>query len=96
MNVFPSQIEEKLFQIEALSAHYQIFLGREGRLDTMEVRVEARQDAGAEARHAGAKQLAHMIKSTIGISTKISVCEPGSVERSGGKARRIVDQRPKG
>lgn len=95
VNVFPSQIEEKLFQIEALSAHYQIFLTREGRLDSMEIKVEARPDASAETRAAGGRKLAHMIKATIGVSSTITVCDPGAIERSGGKARRIVDLRPK-
>lgn len=91
VNVFPSQIEEKLFALPALSAHYQIVLTRDGRLDNMEIKVEAREE-GEAAAEAG-KKLAHMVKSTIGISAKVNVGAPGSVERSAGKARRIVDLR---
>ena len=97
VNVFPSQIEEKLFAISELSAHYQIVLSRDGRMDQMEIKVEARDGSvTSEDRKAAAARLAHMIKSTIGVSTRISVGDPGAVERSAGKARRIVDQRPKG
>lgn len=95
VNVFPTQIEELLLSLEALSAHYQIVLTREGRLDEIEVKVEERQDGSAEAHFAG-KDLAHRIKETIGISARVSVLEVGSIERSQGKARRIIDLRPKG
>lgn len=95
VNVFPSQIEEKLLTLDALSAHYQIVLTRTGRMDEMEVLVEARPGAGEAAAQAG-KTLAKGIKDTIGISAKVSVCPPEGIERSQGKARRIVDRRPKG
>lgn len=95
VNLFPTQIEELLLSLEALSAHYQIVLTREGRLDEIEVKVEERPDGSAEAHFAG-KDLAHRIKETIGISARVSVLEVGSIERSQGKARRIIDLRPKG
>jgi phenylacetate-CoA ligase len=95
VNVFPTQIEEKLLQLEALSAHYQIVLTREGRLDQMEVKVEAREGA-ADAANEAAKVLARQIKETIGISAWVQVLPAGGIERSQGKARRIVDLRPKG
>lgn len=94
VNVFPSQIEEKLLRLDALSAHYQIVLTREGRLDGMEVKVEARE-GGADAANEAAKTLARQIKDTIGISAWVQVLPPGGIERSQGKARRIVDLRPK-
>ncbi|MCA0399953.1 MAG: phenylacetate--CoA ligase [Proteobacteria bacterium] len=94
VNVFPSQIEEKLLTLEALSAHYQIILTRKGRMDEMEVKVEARVNAGDAAAEAG-RELAHRIKATIGISARVSVHEPDGIERSQGKAKRIVDLRPK-
>jgi phenylacetate-CoA ligase len=94
VNVFPTQIEEKLLRLDALSAHYQIVLTREGRLDGMEVKVEAREGADAAANEA-AKVLARQIKDTIGISAWVQVLPPGGIERSQGKARRIVDLRPK-
>ena len=95
VNIFPTQIEERLFEVDALSAHYQIVLTREGRLDEMEVKVEARPNAGADLNAVG-RDLAHRIKQTTGISARVSVLAPESIERSQGKARRVVDLRQKG
>ena len=95
VNIFPTQIEERLFEVDALSAHYQIVLTREGRLDEMEVKVEARPNAGADLNAVG-RDLAHRIKQTTGISARVSVLAPESIERSQGKARRVLDLRPKG
>jgi phenylacetate-CoA ligase len=96
VNVFPTQIEEQVLKCSGLAPHFQIELVREGRMDAMIVHVEASEiSAGEEARQASARELAHHIKSVIGISTKIDVGEPGAVERSLGKARRVVDNRPK-
>jgi phenylacetate-CoA ligase len=95
VNVFPTQIEEKLLSLDALSAHYQIVLTREGRMDEMEIRVEARAGAGDSAATDG-KLLASRVKETIGISAQVTVLPPDGIERSQGKARRIIDQRPKG
>ena len=95
VNVFPTQIEEKLLEFEALSAHYQIVLTRLGRMDEMEVKVEARAGASESAVGAG-RELAHRIKQMVGISARVSVLPPEGIERSQGKARRIVDLRPKG
>ena len=94
VNVFPTQIEEKLLEATSLSAHYQIILTREGRMDQMEVKVEQRIGAGDEAHLAG-RDLAHRIKQTIGISARVTVLPPEGIERSQGKARRVVDLRPK-
>jgi phenylacetate-CoA ligase len=66
-------------------------------MDVMTVLVEAAVDAAApEARAAAARELAHHIKSVVGVSSRIEVRDPGAVERSAGKARRVVDNRPKG
>ena len=94
VNVFPTQIEEKLFEIASLSAHYQIVLRREARMDEMEVRVEARPDAGDSAL-SGGKELAMRIKDTIGVSAQVTVLPPDGIERSQGKAKRIIDLRPR-
>ena len=96
VNVFPTQIEELLLEISPLTAHYQIVLSREARLDEMEVNVEARPDADASARTAAGERLAHDIKSRIGVTAKVVVLDPGGIERSMGKARRVIDNRPKG
>lgn len=94
VNVFPTQIEEMLLALPALSAHYQIVLTREGRMDEMEVKVEARIDH-SDAANAAAKQLARQIKEKIGITAWVNVLPPDGIERSQGKAKRIVDKRPR-
>ena len=96
VNVFPSQIEEKLLTVPALSAHYQILLSREGRLDQMEIRVEIRPDADDPGtRKAAAERLSKAVKDTVGISARVSVVDPEAIERSLGKAKRVIDRRPK-
>ena len=96
VNVFPTQIEEQIMAVEALAPHFQIELTRTGRMDEMTVHVEATTDAaGAEAREASARLLGKKIKSIVGVSALIDVTEPGAVERSQGKAVRVVDSRPK-
>jgi phenylacetate-CoA ligase len=96
VNVFPSQIEEQLLRCDGLAPHYQIELFRENRLDVMRLMVEARPEHAGEAARAGqAAALAAHIKSIIGIGVDVIVGDPGAVERSAGKARRIVDKRPK-
>jgi phenylacetate-CoA ligase len=96
VNVFPTQIEEQLLRCAGLSPHYQIELRREQRLDVMRLLVEARPDHADEAsRAAQAALLAGHIRSTIGIAVEVAVGDPGQVERSQGKARRVIDARPK-
>ena len=96
VNVFPSQIEEQIFKLPQLAAHYQIVLTRDNRLDDMEVLVEAAPNAaGSEERAASAAKLAVLIKDNIGSTARVTVTEPGTVERSQGKARRVIDKRPK-
>src|SRR5205085_1715976 len=95
VNVFPSQIEEQL-RCAGLAPHYQLELRREQRLDVLRLLVEARPDhADAASRAAQAAALAAHIRSNVGISVEVAVGDPGSVERSAGKARRVVDLRPK-
>lgn len=97
VNIFPTQIEEQLLKCSGLAPHFQIELVRDGRMDDMVVHVEAMPHAvDAATRAASAKELAHHIKSVVGVSTKVRVGDPDSVERSAGKARRVVDNRPKG
>lgn len=96
VNVFPTQIEEQILKCGGLAPHFQIELSREGRMDVMTVHVECAPGAAdATARAASTKELAHHIKSVIGVSTRIDIRDPGSVERSLGKAKRVVDRRPK-
>ena len=94
VNLFPSQIEELILENERLSPHYVLELGKDGPLDTLKVIVEARADtADGTTRSKAAADLSHHIKSRIGISSAVIVAEPGKVERSGGKAKRIQDLR---
>ena len=96
VNVFPSQVEEQLLKCETLAPHFQIELSRHERMDAMTVVVEARPQASGEAeRERGARELAHHIKSVIGVTAGVRVLAPGGVERSQGKAKRIVDLRRK-
>jgi phenylacetate-CoA ligase len=96
VNVFPTQIEEQLLRCDGLSPHYQIELIREQRLDTMRLIVEARPDHADEASRAAQRAaLAAHIRNNIGIGVEVVVGDPGNVERSGGKARRVIDKRPK-
>jgi len=96
VNVFPTQIEELLLRCDGLSPHYQIELRRDQRLDVMRLLVEARPtSADAAARAAQADLLGGLVKSSIGVSAEVVVSEPGNIERSAGKARRVVDLRAK-
>ncbi|MDO5528301.1 MAG: phenylacetate--CoA ligase PaaK [Paracoccus sp. (in: a-proteobacteria)] len=95
VNVFPTQIEEQILKCAGLAPHFQIELTRSGRMDNMIVHVECAEGFGdQDARAKSAKELAHHIKSVVGVSTKIEVCDPGRVARSEGKAKRVVDNRP--
>jgi len=94
VNVFPTQIEEQIFRCAGLAAHYRIELVREGRLDAMRVVVEARPEhADTAARAAQADLLAQHVKNMVGVSVAVTVADPGAVERSMGKARRVLDLR---
>ncbi|WP_322990934.1 phenylacetate--CoA ligase PaaK [Hoeflea sp.] len=96
VNVFPTQIEEQILKCSGLAPHFQIELTRSGRLDDMTVHVECHISAASdEARAASSRELAHHIKSTVGVSTRVNVQEPGKVARSEGKAKRVVDNRSK-
>lgn len=97
VNVFPTQIEEQILKCAGLAPHFQIELTRDGRMDAMVVHAECTvAAAGDEARKASARELAHHIKSVVGVSAKIIVHPPGGAPRSEGKAKRVVDNRPKG
>ncbi len=93
VNVFPTQIEELILGVAALAPQFSCILGRVGRLDTLTVRVESRLGATPEQRASAASSLQKQIKDRIGISVAVDVVEPLSVERSQGKATRIIDNR---
>lgn len=95
VNVFPSQIEELILKHTQLAPHYQCVLAKEGPLDTLTVRVECAHGTVPDAVGAARDALAQAIKAYIGVSVSIEVLPTGGIERSVGKARRIIDQRPR-
>jgi phenylacetate-CoA ligase len=95
VNVFPTQIEEQILKVAGLAPHYQILLTRARRLDEMEVMVEALAGVDNDARPRLAAELEGRIKGLLGVSADVSIVDPGGVERSQGKARRVIDKRPK-
>ena len=96
VNLFPTRIEEILLEDERLSPHYCLEVRRSGRLDELTIIVEAKAGAAdAGTRESAGCALAARVKSRIGITSEVRVGEPESLERSTGKARRIVDLRPR-
>ena len=95
VNVFPSQIEELILRQSALSAHYQCTLQKDGPLDTLTVKVETRTGLSCDSYEAkqAAINLEHDAKAYIGTSLKVELCLEGGVERSMGKAKRVIDKR---
>src|SRR6516164_4814917 len=95
VNVFPSQIEAALAQEEAFAPHYILEVTRPGRLDELEVIVETRTVVASDAAAILSDRAVNLIKSQVGVSTKVRAVAPGSVERSQGKAKRVIDKRPR-
>ncbi|WP_031385744.1 phenylacetate--CoA ligase family protein [Desulfonatronum thiodismutans] len=98
VNVFPSQIEALLLETEGLTPHYQLILDRQGAMDTLEVRVEVDEKLFSdEVRHLQRLEgkIQGNIKEFLGVTAKVKLVEPRSLTRSEGKAKRIIDQRPK-
>ena len=95
VNVFPTQIEELILRQSALSAHYQCILQKDGPLDTLTVKVETRTGLSCDSSEAkqAAVNLEHEAKAYIGTSLKVELCLEGGIERSMGKAKRVIDQR---
>ena len=94
VNLFPSQVEELVLQHRQLSGHYQLVVTRDGHLDAVLVRCELTAAAQGADRTAIAREVQHRIKTLVGVNTRVDVVDPGTIERSQGKARRVVDQRP--
>jgi len=99
VNVFPSQVEEILLKNDRLSPHYVLEVRRDGHLDELDVLVERRPEIPGPlpvaARTALSQDVERMIKGYIGVTAKVHVVEPGTVQRSQGKAVRVIDKRPK-
>lgn len=96
VNMYPSQIEEILFEFEGVTPHYQIVLGRDGALDTMEILVEVNEsiffDEMKKQRNM-VEKISDSIRGTLGVSAKVKLVEPRSLERFKGKAERVIDNR---
>lgn len=96
VNVFPSQIEHVLMSIEGVEPHYQIVVDREGALDVMEIHVEVREEIFSDEiknLEILSKGIEKEIKDLLGISCKVKLVEPRTIERSEGKAKRVIDKR---
>ncbi|MFI1932900.1 phenylacetate--CoA ligase PaaK [Streptomyces sp. NPDC020330] len=96
VNLFPTQIEEIVLRTPAVAPHFQLRLTRQGRLDALTVRAEARTDATAADREKAALAIAAAVKDGVGVSVGVEIVDPESLERSVGKIRRIVDLRASG
>jgi phenylacetate-CoA ligase len=96
VNLFPSQVEEQLLKSPVLTGHYQLVLTREGRMDELTIHVEARPGAfDPLGTAAEGEALRVRVKDTIGLTARVVVEPPGAIERSLGKARRVIDRRPR-
>lgn len=93
VNVFPSQFEALILKDERLSPHYVLELSRDGPLDSLTLHTEARTDATSADSDAIAAALRQHVKSLMGLSIRVVVAEPGTLERSMGKAKRVIDRR---
>ena len=95
VNVFPTQVEELILKEPALAPHYQLEITRPGNLDELTVLVERAPDAGGADGDAAGTALRRHIKNLVGVTAAVNVLPPGAIERSLGKAKRVVDKRPK-
>jgi phenylacetate-CoA ligase len=93
VNVFPTQIEELVLRDPLLSPHFQLVLTRPRRLDELTVQVESRRPPTSEEEQSAAQRLTSAIKSNVGVTAAVEICAPGAIERSLGKAKRVVDRR---
>ncbi|HWQ08263.1 MAG TPA: phenylacetate--CoA ligase, partial [Holophaga sp.] len=96
VNVFPSQIEALLMEVEGVEPHYQIVVDRHGALDDIEVMVEVEEAFFSDelkVMNALAAKITARIRSILGINAKVTLVEPSTLERSAGKAKRVVDRR---
>ncbi|MBS3957214.1 MAG: phenylacetate--CoA ligase [Clostridiales bacterium] len=99
VNVFPSQVEDVLYQIEGVRPHYLIVVDRKHGLDDLEVRVEVADEVFSDIMAdmvAFSKNVAERLHNVLGLHVKVTLVEPGSIERSSGKSIRVLDQRGDG
>ncbi|MFP3989689.1 phenylacetate--CoA ligase PaaK [Streptomyces sp. E11-3] len=96
VNLFPTQIEEIVLRTPGVAPHFQLRLTREGRLDALTVRAEARAEATPGERAGAGREIAAAVKDGVGVSVGVEIVDPGTLERSVGKIKRIVDERERG
>jgi phenylacetate-CoA ligase len=95
VNVFPTQVEELILRFPALSPHYVCEITRPMHLDALVVKVEAHPSVTRTEAEQAAEKLGGLMKDLIGVTASVQVVQTGSIERSVGKAKRVVDLRPK-
>ncbi|MGW8323807.1 MAG: phenylacetate--CoA ligase, partial [Thermodesulfobacteriota bacterium] len=98
VNVFPSQIESVLVGFEGLEPHYQLLVDRVGQLDTLEVQVEVNEKVFSDEvkqLEGLSRKIENDIKDYCGVTCKVKLVEPKSIQRSEGKAKRVIDNRPR-
>jgi phenylacetate-CoA ligase len=93
VNLFPGQVEEIVLRTPGVAPHFQLHLTREGRMDRLTIRAEARPGATPEQRTEAVSGIVRAVKDGIGVSVSVEIAEPESLERSVGKIKRIVDER---
>jgi len=99
VNVFPTQVEDLILKQPELTPHYLLEITRPGSLDELTIHVEMCAElakSGHESHEAATKFLEQNIKGYLGVSTTVLLAQPGGIERSVGKAKRVVDKRRKG
>jgi phenylacetate-CoA ligase len=94
VNVFPTQIEEIVLRTAGLAPHFQLLLTRKDHRDQMTVLAEAAPASSAAEQAEAAAQVMRAVKDGVGVTLTVQVVEPGSLERSTGKLRRVIDRRP--
>jgi phenylacetate-CoA ligase len=96
VNVFPSQVEAALLEIAETSPHYMLIVDRVNNLDTLEVQVEVEERFFSdEIRELESltRKISHVLQSALGLSVKVKLVEPKTIQRSEGKAKRVIDNR---
>jgi len=93
VNIFPTQIEEIVLRTAGLTAHFQLLLTREGHRDELTVLTEASPGLDASGRDDAARLVVRAVRDFIGVGVAVQVLDPGSLERSTGKLKRVIDRR---
>jgi phenylacetate-CoA ligase len=96
VNVFPSQVEHVLMGVDGVEPHYQIVVDREGNLDTMQIQVEVSEGVFSDEIRVLENLTKHIqkeIKDLLGVTCKVKLVEPKTIQRSEGKAQRVIDRR---